>query len=66
MRSNTDPALRARVSATASARAFIRYRRGANRCFRATHPQRTQRMWTPEMVRAMTSRWISDVPSKIV
>ncbi len=25
-----------------------------------------QRIWTPEMVRAMTSRWISEVPSKIV
>ena len=23
-------------------------------------------MWTPEMARLMTRRWISDVPSKIV
>ena len=23
-------------------------------------------MWTPEIARAMTSRWISEVPSKIV
>ena len=23
-------------------------------------------MWTPEMARLITSRWISDVPSKIV
>src|SRR5204863_8846698 len=27
---------------------------------------RCQRIWTPEIARAMTSRWISDVPSKIV
>jgi hypothetical protein len=28
--------------------------------------QLRQRMWTPLMLRAMTRRWISDVPSKIV
>ena len=27
---------------------------------------RRQRICTPEIARAMTSRWISDVPSKIV
>ena len=27
---------------------------------------RDQRICTPEIVRAMTSRWISEVPSKIV
>jgi hypothetical protein len=33
----------------------------------STGPDATrQRMCTPEIVRAMTSRWISDVPSKIV
>ena len=31
-----------------------------------TDRERAQRTWTPEMVRAITSRWISDVPSKIV
>jgi hypothetical protein len=32
----------------------------------STHRERAQRTCTPEMVRAITSRWISDVPSKIV
>ena len=29
-------------------------------------PAGAQRIGSPEMARAMTSRWISDVPSKIV
>ena len=33
---------------------------------RETSEARDQRMWTPEMARAITSRWISLVPSKIV
>jgi hypothetical protein len=32
----------------------------------STDRERAQRTWTPEMVRAITSRWISDVPSKMV
>ncbi len=34
----------------------------------ATHhgPRPGQRIWRPEMARAITSRWISLVPSKIV